>query len=225
MTRARRIILFDIDGTLILTGGAGIRAMTRAFQRLFGVADALASVQMGGRSDLWIVKTVFAQHGLESDDGRRAAFIDAYNAELPVALQETEGCVLPGVLDLLTALTQRPVVVGLGTGNFRRSGMIKLAYYGLDRRFSDGGFGDDSEDRSMLLAAGVERLRGAALPEAEVVVVGDTPHDVTAAHAIGAKAVAVATGFSTAEALTAAGAEVTLPDCADLARALAALLD
>lgn len=199
-----------------------MRAMAMAFEQLFGVSDALGSIDMSGRSDAWIVGRAFAQHGVSDGAANRAALVDAYTAILPAVLAEAEGWVLPGVPPLLHALGERGAVLGLGTGNFRRSGFIKLQHFDLNGYFSDGGFGEDSEDRAELLAAGVARLRPQA-PQAKVVVIGDTPHDVRAAHAIGARAVAVATGFATLEELEAAGPDATLPDCSDLDATVAAL--
>ena len=209
------IVLFDIDGTLIRVGGAGVRAMAQAFEKLFGVADALKSIEMGGRSDAWIVGRAFTLHGVADEVANREALLEEYSSVLPGVLADAEGLVLPGVPQLLEVLGERDAVLGLGTGNFRRSGFIKLRHFGLDGYFDEGGFGEDSEDRGEVLAAGVARLRSRA-PAAEVVVIGDTPHDVQAARAIGARAVAVATGFATPAELETAAPDVLLQDLSSL---------
>jgi len=209
------IVLFDIDGTLIRVGGAGVRAMAQAFEKLFGVTDALKSIEMGGRSDAWIVGRAFALHGVADEVANREALLEEYSSVLPGVLADAEGLVLPGVPQLLEVLGERDAVLGLGTGNFRRSGFIKLRHFGLDGYFDEGGFGEDSEDRGEVLAAGVARLRSRA-PAAAVVVIGDTPHDVQAARAIGARAVAVATGFATPAELETAAPDVLLQDLSSL---------
>ena len=216
------IVLCDIDGTLIRVGGAGMRALAQAFEQMFGVRDGLRSIELSGRSDSWIVGRAFALHGVPDTTENRVALLDAYAAILPGVLAKADGCVLPGVRQLLRTLGARGTVLGLGTGNFRRSGFIKLAHFGLQGYFSDGGFGDDSEERAELLAIGVSRLRSRA-PGAALVVIGDTPHDVRAARAIGARAVTVATGFATREELEAVRPDVTLPDLSNLEVAVEAL--
>ena len=227
MSRPDRILLFDIDGTLILTKGAGTRAMNRAFQRLFSLSpppNALDGLDIGGRSDTWIVETAMRRHGIARTQANLRAFKEAYAEGLPAMLQETNGHVLSGIEPLLEALSPQPLTVGLGTGNFRQTGMTKLNHFGIGHYFVDGGFGEDSAERADILAAGVARLRPLASDTADVVVMGDTVHDITAGHAIGAKVVAVATGSNSYEELTAARADVTLRDCTVLERVIEALL-
>lgn len=195
MTAARAILLFDIDGTLAVTQGAGTRAMSRVFREVFGIADALAGIDFAGRSDRWISATALERAGREASAATIAEFQDAY---VPALREELErgSRLLPGVVELLDALADQPVVLGLGTGNFRRAAEAKLGHLGVWDRFIDGGFGDDAADRTALLAAGLARLRPLAAPDAEVVVIGDTRHDVEAARGIGARALAVQTGFA-----------------------------
>lgn len=224
MSQASRILLFDIDGTLVFTDGAGVRAFNHAFEQLYGLCDALRGVDVQGRSDRWILQSVFAKQRLPYDDGSVAAFLDVYASALTPMLAEKAGRVLPGIPTLLQELQTRDVVIGLGTGNFRHTGLMKLAHYGIADHFVDGGFGEDGVERRAILAAAVERLRPAAATDAAVIVIGDTAHDIIGAHAIGAKAVAVATGLVPPPDLAAAGADRVLPDCADVERALDALL-
>lgn len=195
MTAARAILLFDIDGTLAVTQGAGTRAMSRVFREVFGIADALSGIDFAGRSDRWISATAFERAGREASAATIAAFQDAY---VPALREELErgSRLLPGAADLLDALTDRPVVLGLGTGNFRRAAEAKLGHLGVWDRFVGGGFGDDAADRTALLAAGLARLRPLTSSDAAVVVIGDTRHDVEAARGIGARVLAVQTGFA-----------------------------
>ena len=147
-------------------------------------------------SDGWIVPSVAQHHGLEWGAAEQAAFVDHYCGVLAETMVERKGELLPGVGELLSALDERDVAQGLGTGNFRRAAFVKLDCYGVVGHFLDGGFGDDSPDRPSLLAVGLERMRAHAAPEAGCVVIGDTVHDITAARAIGARVVAVKTGFA-----------------------------
>jgi phosphoglycolate phosphatase-like HAD superfamily hydrolase len=223
-TAGSHIILWDIDGTLLRTNGAGSLAMNRAFEWLFGVPEALAPIDIAGRSDLWILRATAAHHGFHLAAEAVSAFIDCYAEALAETLPARGGRVLPGVAAVLEHLAQAGVVQGLGTGNFRRTAAAKLAHFGIGAYFREGGFGDDAAERPSILAAGVARLRPWAAAEAEVVVVGDTVHDVTAARAIGARVVAVSTGSGRLEDLQAAGADVILADCAHLERTVEALL-
>ncbi len=195
MTAAQAILLFDIDGTLALTQGAGTRAMGRVFREVFGIENALADVDFAGRSDSWIAATAFRNAGREPTPQTVARFQDAY---VPVLSEELEvgSRLLPGVVELLDALAEQPVVLGLGTGNFRRAAEAKLAYLGIWERFADGGFGDDAANRTALLAAALPRLRPLAAPDAGIIVIGDTRHDIEAARGIGARVLAVQTGFA-----------------------------
>ena len=225
MPLASRILLFDIDGTLLNAAGAGRRAMERAFADLYGAPDVLQGIDMFGASDGQIVRVMMQRHGVTETAAALAGFIDAFAVHLERTLAESHGAVLSGIVPLLETLAQRDVAVGLGTGNFRRTGYGKLRHYGLDGYFLDGGFGDDSAQRPDILAAAAERMRRYVLHGAPVVVIGDTVHDVTAGHSIDAKVVAVSNGFGREQDLRDAGADTILPDCMDLDAALAAILD
>lgn len=207
----RTVLLFDIDGTLVLTGGAGHRAMVGAFTKLHGRADVFTGISFAGMTDRAI-----ARHGLrellpeitEVDIDRA---LDAYLDLLEVELQSADGYrVLPGVTALLASLHGTvDLAIGLGTGNVRRGAYAKLARGGLDAAFTFGGFGCDAEDRTELLRAGARRgaeLLGATLEDCRVVVIGDTPKDVAAAQGIGAACLAVGTGSYTPDQLRACGA-------------------
>lgn len=216
------ILMFDIDGTLSLSQGAGTAAMTRAFRELWGIESALTGMDFAGRSDTWIVPTALAAHGRDCSADDLAAFIDTYVPALDQALAERNVRLCPGVAELLEALAGEDVVLGLGTGNFRRAAEVKLSPLGIWDYFVDGGFGDDAPDRTALLAAGLERLRAHSTDAADVVVIGDTGHDVEAGQAIGARVVAVRTGYAKPGELDAA--DVVLDDLSDLEQSLQALL-
>ena len=157
-----KLFLFDVDGTLILTGGAGIRALGLAFADLYGVEKGTEGVDVAGRIDTAIFRAALAKNGLPDDDfdAQLARFRDAYCRHLEHTLPEaTGGRVLPGVRELLTALHGREDVrLSLTTGNFRRGAELKLSYYGLWQFFDDGAFAEDTEDRSELVAIAKRRL-------------------------------------------------------------------
>lgn len=226
-----RILLFDIDGTLLVAGGAGRIAMDAAFRQLYALPDHVqptAGIDFAGASDFYVVRSVAAAHDREYDAREHERFLDAYQPALRDSLAARDGQLLPGVRPLLDHLRDAPVLLGLGTGNFRATAFLKLAHFGIDGYFdacgAGGGFGDDGATRPEFLAAAIERMRPLATPDAEVVVIGDTVHDVAGGHAVGARVVAVATGFSEREALVQAGPDVLLDDCRDLEAVLEALL-
>ncbi|MBN2193234.1 MAG: haloacid dehalogenase-like hydrolase [Polyangiaceae bacterium] len=206
------VLLFDIDGTLLLTGGAGRRALVRAFEVELGRGDAALSVELRGMTDPAIFRAAAAAAGAAYDPGLLSRLVAAYLACLPDEVARAEQySVLPGVgTTLAAARAAASVAVGLGTGNLERAARIKLGRAGLDDAFAFGGFGDDAEARAELLRLGAERgaLRlGCARNDCRVVVIGDTPRDVEAARAIGAESVAVATGGYSMSELAAAGAD------------------
>lgn len=225
----QRLLLFDIDMTLIRTAGAGRHAMEIAFLREFGVERCTEGMLFDGRTDRGIFIECLERHrggngSLEADLER---FIGAYLDEFPAALQLKGGIMLPGVVELLDALAAESAWMGLATGNLRRGAQHKLEYFGLWHRFPGGGFGDLHTVRGDLVRAGITEmaaLAGCTAAECDVIVLGDTPLDVEAAHAAGARAFGVGTGRFSAAELTAAGAEFALEDLSDTGRALELLL-
>ena len=217
------LVLWDIDNTLLYTGGAGSIAMRRAFHDLYGIDDAFGRVEFSGRTDTAIFRDAARMHGIDEShlDAEQARFLDAYVPHLASALKSTDGSLMPGVAAVLDALSARAdVLQALGTGNFRRGGELKLRHYGIDVYFPGlpGGFGEDSESRDVVIGGAIERLSNGAKPR--VVVIGDTPHDVTAALANGAYALAVATGRDSVADLLACGAHAAVVDLSDIDRVL-----
>jgi phosphoglycolate phosphatase len=204
------VLLFDIDGTLVSTGGAGRRSMERAFVEHTGTTGVL-DFSFAGMTDPAIVRLGLARAGRPPDPGSIAAVLASYLRVLSDAVAVAESYVVHGGVTRVLAevAAWARVAIGLGTGNIRDGARVKLGRAGLFERFAFGGFGSDAEERADLLAVGAER--GAArlgVPRAEcrVVVIGDTPKDVAAALAIGAEAVGVGTGPYSAEDLRACGA-------------------
>jgi phosphoglycolate phosphatase len=223
------VALFDIDGTLIVTGGTGRRSVNRAFQKLHGRADACDSFGFDGMTDRLIARTGLTAIGVEATPEA----IDAWLAEYLVALADevarADGArfrLLPGMQQAIAAALAAEMAVGLGTGNVREGARIKLERVGVHQHFRFGGFGCDAEARPEVIRLGAERgaaQLGVPLAECRVVVIGDTPRDVHAAESIGAECIAVATGSYSVEQLQASGAGHVFPDFSQVA-ALSALL-
>jgi phosphoglycolate phosphatase-like HAD superfamily hydrolase len=207
------VLLFDIDGTLVTTGGAGRRALELAFGRLHGREDALRHFPLDGMTDRSIVREGLRHLGVECTAGAIDGVLGLYVRcleEAVAAVPDGRYRVHPGMEAAILAAHQRGMAVGLGTGNIREGARVKLERVGLFRHFAFGGFGDDHELRPELIRAGALRgaraLGHAALEAVRVVVIGDTPKDVAAAVAIGAESVGVGTGSFRPQALTEAGA-------------------
>jgi phosphoglycolate phosphatase-like HAD superfamily hydrolase len=225
-----KLILFDIDGTLVLTGGAGGRAMARAAQDVFGFPDADQSISMAGRTDTWIVAQMAAQIGGTIDDDIVKRFHDVYIRHLLEEIERpaAKKGLLPGVVEILEDLSARDdVYLGLLTGNFHRGARIKLEYFDIWRYFRGGAFGDDGQNRNGLLGTAITRVveaGGPAFSPTDVVIVGDTPLDVEVATVGGARSLAVATGPYTVEMLRDSGADVVLEDLRDQEAVVAGLM-
>lgn len=219
-----RLLLFDVDNTLLWSGGAGSLAMGLAFHDLFGIDDGFKGVEFSGRTDRYILAEALRQHGIDGDyTEHQARFTERYFAYLPQALRERQGKLMPGFPMLLEELSRRPGVrLGLATGNFSQAARLKLAHFGIDRYLSDGGFGEESEERPAVVRRALERL-GDGLSPREAMVIGDTPHDVSSAKACGAVAVGVATGRDSVDELRRCGADLVFEDFSDWRRAAATL--
>lgn len=195
------VFLFDIDGTLILTGGAGRRSMLGAFADVHGPSGPAAlEFPFAGMTDRAIVRTgLLALGAASTDEGAIDRVLDAYLARLHDEVTRADAYrVLPGVVAVLAWLAGvERIAIGLGTGNVKRGAYAKLARGSLDTAFGFGGFGCDAEDRTELLRVGARRgaeALGVTLEACRVVVIGDTPKDVAAAHGIGAECIGVGTG-------------------------------
>jgi phosphoglycolate phosphatase len=202
-----RLVLFDIDGTLIHTGGAGVKAFARTLEFEFNVRNGTEKVRFGGRTDTSLVRELFDRCGIDHHAANIERFFGSYSFWLAQVLAEANrGGPCPGVLRFLDDLTTcfQPPVIGLLTGNIRLGAEIKLRHYGLWERFEIGAFGDDHEDRNQIAVVARERGNrrlGRPLDGHEILVVGDTPHDITCGRAIGARVLAVATGGASRQEL------------------------
>jgi phosphoglycolate phosphatase-like HAD superfamily hydrolase len=193
------LYLFDIDGTLLLSGGAGSRALDRVFLARYGIETAMAEVDLGGKTDPWILTDVISRRlGRPPHAGELDEVLAAYLPLLQEELQHSKFRLMPWVDEALDWLDeQRGVHLGLATGNVRIGARAKLERAGLWWRFAFGGFGCDSPERPVLVQRAIERghdRAGARCADREVVVIGDTVHDISAARANGVRVIAVATG-------------------------------
>ena len=197
--RVVRLVLFDIDGTLIHTGGAGVMAFGRAFETEFSIVNGAARIKFSGRTDTGIAREMFLLHGVEPSRENLRRFFDSYVFWLDYLLTQTRGGVFAGVWEFIHQLhaLPQPPAIGLLTGNIRLGAEIKLRHFELWEIFQTGAFADDHEDRNHIAAIARQRgdlLLGGHLRDEEILVIGDTPHDIQCARAIGARALAVATG-------------------------------
>lgn len=213
----KTLLLWDIDGTLLGSGGAGVRAFDRALAEEFGVHGSLAHLAWAGRTDGWIAARVLEHYGLPATPAEVSRLIDGYLARLPPELKRT-GEVLPGVVEILEAAHHHPdVVQGLLTGNVERGARIKLGHFDLWRFFCFGAFADDSSERNELGPYALRRAEahaGTAFSPERVWIIGDTAHDIACARVIGARAMAVTTGYGTRDSLLAASPDHLLESLA-----------
>jgi phosphoglycolate phosphatase-like HAD superfamily hydrolase len=213
---AIRAVLFDIDGTLLVTGGAGGVAWQRAFEELHGVDADIAEHTDAGMTDPEIAAIVFREViGREGSQEERSKAIGCYLKHLPDAVAGSPGYrVMPGIEDLLDRLIDGGTLLGLVTGNIEAAAHIKLARARLNRFFSFGGYGSDSADRTEVTKAALSRgalVSGGTLADGACIAVGDTPRDVKAGHGAGIGVVGVATGNYGVAQLQGAGADWALP--------------
>ena len=199
------ICLFDIDGTLLHTGGAGQAAMEAALEEEFNVARRSADIPYAGRTDCAIAADLLRFHGIEANADVIRRFTEAYLQRLPTFLKERDGLILPGIRELLATLAARDdLLMGLLTGNFAAGARLKLEHYGLAGYFRFGGYGDCHHHRDDVARTALEEVRrtlGDRLNPERLWVIGDTPSDIRCGRAIGARVVAVATGVFPMEQL------------------------
>jgi phosphoglycolate phosphatase-like HAD superfamily hydrolase len=192
-----KLFLFDIDGTLLTTDGAGRAALRSAGADLFAIEEDLRTINVSGSTDTAIVQEVLQHHSLEVSTANVNRYLGGYLVWLRRHLASQSGAILPGVISLLDVLAQDGHAIGLLTGNVRRGAEIKLTAHGIWERFSFGAFGDDNSDRNQLGPIAKRRAEAALtveFVEQDIFVIGDTPKDIACARAFGAVAVAVATG-------------------------------
>ncbi|MDQ3069313.1 MAG: haloacid dehalogenase-like hydrolase [Acidobacteriota bacterium] len=216
------LLLFDIDGTLVLSGRAGLRALSAAFEQLTGARDAFHGIDAAGRTDGFLIEEAARRADIALTPDVVAALQQRYFEVLErEILERGEGRkeVMPGVRPLIAALRERgDVVLALLTGNFRRSARIKLEHFDLWSPFAFGAFSDDHADRNRLVPIALGRAREAGHdPHVDrVIIIGDTPLDVACAHAGGVRALGVATGSHSVQDLLTAGAFAALEDLSDI---------
>src|SRR5882762_6207009 len=212
-----RVVLFDIDGTLVHTGGAGVKAFRKVFATEFSAVDGFEKLKFAGRTDISLVREFFAHHGIPATPENFARFFERYVFWLDHILSHSKTETCPGVWEMigdLRALPQPPLL-GLLTGNIRLGAEIKLRHFDLWNTFETGGFADDHEERDHIAAIAHERgsrLLREKLPGEQVLVIGDTPLDIRCARAIGAKVLAVATGGHSLEELKQHGPDWAVAD-------------
>jgi phosphoglycolate phosphatase-like HAD superfamily hydrolase len=220
------LIFFDIDATLITTGGVGIKAMVDAGRELFGGPFSVDGIPFAGRLDPLILTDMLAQNGIEATDAHMRSMREVYGRHLPRHLARGTGRALPGVVDLIKALAGREgVVLGLLTGNFEETGLMKLRACGIPtERFTLCVWGDESPHhppaRDHLPGVGIARYQaryGTAIDPSRVVIIGDTPHDVACARAHGCRSLGVGTGSFSVDELLAAGADHAVGTLAETA--------
>jgi phosphoglycolate phosphatase len=214
------LLLFDIDGTLVDTGGKGMSALRKTAVEVFG-GDG-PQLDLAGSTDLGILESLYVHFGIDPSDEQTHAFFEAYHRHLEASLEAdpTDGRVLDGVIELLEHLaTAEHAQLALLTGNSFLGAQIKLRHYGLNHHFAFGAYGSDKSDRNLLGMIALERALAFTgrnyMPE-RTLVIGDTPKDIACAHAIGARCFAVATGRFSADELEAAGADWVIRSLGEL---------
>jgi phosphoglycolate phosphatase-like HAD superfamily hydrolase len=226
---AERLLLFDIDGTLLSSGKGGLEAFVAAMTEVFGTAGDVAGYRFEGKLDPLIVTELMRGAGIDGEviERLRGEAIERYLARLQVHLSRTAPTLKPGARELVEEVASSPrAVTALLTGNVRRGAEIKLGAAGLWHHFRFGAWGDDGARRVDLGPVALGRaaaVTGRTFAGTECVVIGDSRADVECGKAIGARVVAVATGRTTVEELREAGADEVLPDFSDLGRALEAI--
>jgi phosphoglycolate phosphatase-like HAD superfamily hydrolase len=228
---ADRLVLFDIDGTLMGAAGAGRRALKRALEEVYGPLTHLEDWVFAGKTDPQIIHELLTHAGEapEAIASRLPTLLDTYLQYLPADMDATTAAHLkPGIPPLLEALAGRPgVVLGLLTGNLERGARVKLARFGIEHYFKLGAYGSDSAIRRELPPIAVERalgLTGRRFSGKEIVIIGDTEHDILCGEALGVRAIGVATGQYSLDELQPYGADHLFEDLADTERVLDAIL-
>ncbi len=223
----KRLLLFDIDGTLVNTGGAGVVSLRKMVQRHFGADDDLGDLEIAGKTDGAIIRDILRKYDTPANDENVATLAKIYIDGLMDELPRSRGRILPGIAELLRRLQpHEDIVLALLTGNLRRGAQLKLEHYHLWHFFEFGAFADDHHDRNELGAFAHRRARekhGHDFDAASIDVIGDTGHDVACGKAFGARTVAVATGGWSRERLQNCAPDFLFDDFADVEGVIAKL--
>ena len=215
----RKLLLWDIDGTLLFGDHGGERALLVSLRRVFGVEGSLGAVEIAGRTDRYITENLLRAHGIEPTAEAMHDFLEGYLAALPEEMPRGKPRLLPGIVQILETIAGRPdLAQGLLTGNLQRGARLKLEPFGVWHYFPFGAFADDSILRNELGPHALRRAtehHAAEFAAERTYIIGDTPHDIDCAKAIGARAIGVATGRFSVEQLAAHGADLALPDLGD----------
>ncbi len=223
-----KFILFDIDCTLIDSGGAGTKSLDLAFEEMFSISDAFKNINMAGKTDLGIIREGINLHGIEYSDEVIPGFCETYIKHLRHYINNDRGHIKAGVMEALETLRQdEGLTLGLLTGNIAEGAGIKLEHFGLNSYFKIGAFGDDDENRNNLLPIAVDKFHkqhSHRISYSDCVVIGDTPMDIRCSKPYGALSIAVATGPYSFDALSDAGADVVLGTLEDTKRFVSFLI-
>ena len=223
----KRLLLFDIDGTLIDSGGAGVQSLKDVLEQQFGVIDDLGGVEIAGKTDTGIVHQILRKQNIAVTEENTAAFLELYLEFLAGELPQRQGRLLQGVAKLLPRLHAQPqIALSPATGNMRRGAQLKLAHYGIWDFFEFGAFADDHHDRNQLGPFAQQRARekhAIDFAAADIDVIGDTPHDIACGKAIGARTIAVTTGSFSRAQLAAHQPDFILADFSEVESVMAEL--
>lgn len=223
-----KIILFDIDGTLLTCRGAGQKGMEAALSETFGLQPPFSSIPCAGRTDCGIFSGLLDTFALPNSEQSRTRFRDSYLRHLPDWLHKREAKLLPGVLPLLNQLRgHSQVLSSILTGNYQEAARIKLDHFEIRDRFEEGIYGDHHEERNRLAEDAVDlfsRKLNRRVAGSSFLIIGDTPADIRCARSIGASVIAVATGVHDQKALSAAEPDVLLSDLSDTHQATNAIV-
>ena len=216
---AKRLLLFDIDGTLVTTGGAGVESLKATVRNRFRTEDDLLDIEVAGKTDRAIIHDILRKYRVDPTEENITWFAREYINGLPLSLSRAHGRVLPGIQQLLERLKpQSHIVLALLTGNLQQGAKLKLQHYGLWEFFEFGAFADDHHDRNELGAFAKKRAQlkhGHDFDVADIDVIGDTNHDVACGNAFGARTIAVATGSWSRQRLQGCAPDFLFDDLSD----------
>ena len=224
---SKRLYLFDIDGTLITSGGAGEASLKEAIREFCGQEIDFSTVTIAGNTDTGIARHLLSTAGLEPSETNVMGLLDCYLGHLAERIHQHQGRLLPGIIPLLDQMEERPdCLLALLTGNLLAGAEVKLSHYGVWHYFAFGAFADDHHERNELGPIAMKRaleFHGQPFPSQDIFVIGDTPRDIECGKAFGAKTVAVATGHYSRVELAAHHPDFLFDDLSDADAVLAAI--